>query len=73
LDVPEGAMVEYVITKNGASISDKARVLERAKDYDADYYVNKQVLPSVLKIIGPLGYGELDLKHGGRQTGLGAW
>lgn len=73
VDVPEGAMVEYVITKSGKTVSEKARILERAKDYDADYYVDKQVLPAVLKIIGPLGYGEADLKEGGRQTGIGAW
>ncbi len=71
--IEENAVVGYVITQKGKSISDKAVVAELAKDYDADYYVEKQVLPSVLKILGALGYDEEDIKTGGKQTGLGAW
>jgi DNA polymerase I len=62
-----------VITKTAKSISDKAELLEFAKDYDADYYINNQVLPSVMKILKELGYEEHDLKFGGKQQSLGSF
>lgn len=58
------------MTKKGNSISDKAELLEFAEDYDANYYINKQILPPVLKILKELGYKEDDLKFKGRQTAL---
>jgi DNA polymerase I len=74
-EIGVGSVLSYVITKNGKTISDKAELEEFVKegDYDADYYINNQVLPAVLKIIQELGYSEEDLVHGGKQTGLGAW
>lgn len=66
----KGSLIGYVITKNGNSISDKAELLEFAKNYDPDYYINKQILPSVLKILKELGYEEDELKSKGKQIGL---
>ncbi len=71
--VDEHALVEYVITKTGKTISEKAQLLELAKDYDADYYVNNQVMPAVLKILGALGVSEEDIKTKSTQKGLGEW
>lgn len=68
--VERGSVISYVITKKGASISEKAVPLEMAKDYDADYYINNQVLPAVMKILKELGYDEYGLKIGGKQKGL---
>lgn len=73
LDVPEGALVGYVVTRQGKTVSEKAQVLELAKDYDADYYVNNQVSPAVLKIVGALGYDKDSIKLKGQQTSLGSW
>ncbi|MBI4361029.1 ribonuclease H-like domain-containing protein [Candidatus Micrarchaeota archaeon] len=73
LDIPEGALVGYVVTRQGKSISEKAQVQELAKDYDADYYVNHQVSPAVLKIVGALGYDKDSIKLKGQQTSLGSW
>ena len=67
----KGAVIGYVITSRGASISDKAQVVDLAKDYDAEYYIERQILPSVLKILKELGYSEDDLKYKGSQKGLG--
>ncbi|VVB56834.1 DNA polymerase [uncultured archaeon] len=55
------------------SVSDKAEVLEYAKDYDPDYYIDHQIVPTVLKILKELGVEEEDLKRGGKQSGLGAF
>lgn len=66
-----GSVISYVITRKGKSISEKAEPLESAEGYDPDYYVNNQILPSVLKILKELGYDEYALKRGGKQKGLG--
>jgi DNA polymerase I len=68
-----GSMIGYVITKTGASISDKAEVVDFAKDYDANYYIEHQILPSVMKILKELGVSEDDLKFKGTQKGLGGF
>jgi len=68
-----GSVISYVITRSGGSISDKAELLEFAPNYDPQYYIDRQVLPSVMKILKELGYDEYELKHGGKQKGLGDW
>ena len=66
----EGAMVSYVITKHGNTISEKAELEEFAKDYDAEYYINHQVIPSTLKILKELGISVDELKGLGSQKKL---
>jgi DNA polymerase I len=70
MQMEKGSMIAYVITKNGKTISEKAELLDFAGDYDADYYVNNQVLPAVMKILKELGYDEYGLKVGGKQKSL---
>lgn len=71
IPVQKGSVISYVITRTGKSISEKAQLAEFATDYDADYYINNQVLPAVMKLLKELGYDEYDLKVGGKQRGLG--
>ncbi|MBS3070388.1 ribonuclease H-like domain-containing protein [Candidatus Micrarchaeota archaeon] len=78
--VPENAIIGFVITKEGKESSKskqkvylQSRLIELAKDYDPDYYVNHQVLPAVLRILGSLGFDEDSLKNKGKQTGLESW
>ncbi len=66
-------LVGYVVTSNGKTISEKAQVREMAKDYDADYYINKQILPAVLKILSELGVEEDDILTNSKQHTLGGW
>ncbi|MDD5317757.1 MAG: DNA-directed DNA polymerase [Candidatus ainarchaeum sp.] len=73
IQVEVGTMVGYVITRKGKTISDKAEPAESAKDYDPNYYIENQVLPSVMKIMKELGYDESDLKMEGKQSALGEW
>jgi DNA polymerase I len=72
-----GSMLSFIVTKgkDKASISDKAELEEFVEEgnYDADYYLENQVLPAVIKILAELGYSREDLLHGGKQTGLSAW
>ena len=70
-----GSVIEYIVTKSGKSISDRAELAEFVKEgnYDADYYISHQVLPAVIKIMQELGHSEDDLKHGGKQKTLQAF
>jgi DNA polymerase I len=65
-----GDQIGYVITRTGKSISEKAQIVELAKDYDADYYIDHQILPAVMKILKELGYDEDEMKKKGKQTSL---
>ncbi len=71
----QGDIVTYVVTKTGTSISDRARVVDFVQegDYDANYYVNNQVLPAVMRILEALGYSEDELKGLGKQMTLGGF
>ncbi len=75
LEFKPGNIVTYIVTKKGSSISDKARVIDFVEegDYDPDYYINNQVLPSVLRILEALGYSEDELKGLGKQMTLGGF
>ncbi|MGI0100648.1 MAG: DNA-directed DNA polymerase [Candidatus Micrarchaeaceae archaeon] len=66
----EGAVISYIITKHGSSISDRAELEEFAKDYDADYYINNQVLPATMRILKELNFNEEELKGLGTQKKL---
>ncbi|MBI5176592.1 hypothetical protein HY995_00730 [Candidatus Micrarchaeota archaeon] len=73
--VGEHEVIEYIISRQGKTVSEKALLFPMAKegDYDAEYYVNNQVLPAVLKILVALGVDEEDFKTKGKQKGLGEW
>ncbi|MDE1870710.1 MAG: ribonuclease H-like domain-containing protein [Candidatus Micrarchaeota archaeon] len=66
----EGAVISYVITRHGSSISDRAELEEFARDYDADYYINNQVLPATMRILKELNFSEEELKGLGTQRKL---
>ncbi len=72
IDIKEGDVVPYIITKKGASISDRAVLANLAEkgDYDPDYYINNQVLPAVMRVLEALGYSEQELKGLGKQMSL---
>ncbi len=62
--------IEYVITRKGRSISDQAKLVKYAEDYDSDYYIEKQIIPVTLRVLKVFGYTEGQLKGKGRQSGL---
>jgi len=71
-DVGPGTILGFVITKTGKSISEKAELEEYVAEgnYDANYYIENQIIPAVIKILRELGYSEDDLKEGGKQSSL---
>lgn len=70
--VHSGDTLQYVITKGKPKdkISDKAELLEYAKDYDADYYINNQIVPAALRALSVFGIIEEDLLGKSKQSGL---
>ena len=63
--------IDYVITRRGKTISEKAKLTKYADSYDPDYYVDSQVIPVALRVLKVFGYTEDQLKGNGRQSGLG--
>jgi DNA polymerase I len=68
-----GQIIKFIVTKGEGSISDRSYILKEYLDkeleYDADYYIDNQVLPAVEKIFEVLGYSKDELK-GKVQTTL---
>ncbi|MDP7506152.1 MAG: DNA-directed DNA polymerase [Candidatus Woesearchaeota archaeon] len=63
LPVGPGVLVRYVIKSGKEKISERARMPDEIEEdeYDAEYYINNQVLPSVEKIFEVLGYEKDDI------------
>lgn len=74
-EVGAGSIIGYVITKGTKMISQRAEPVEDVtiEDYDADYYIENQILPSVIRIMESLGYSKTYLKEGLKQEGLERW
>lgn len=70
--VGPGMVIMFVIKKGSGSISQRAEPFESVKisDVDPDYYVNNQIVPVAMRVLGVLGVTEDELKGEGKQTGL---
>ena len=64
-EIEPGTMIAYVEAKGPGSISERAVPVEDFKGmkYDADYYIEHQVLPAVMRIMEVLGYKGEDLRY----------
>ncbi|HIG92681.1 TPA: hypothetical protein HA234_00610 [Candidatus Woesearchaeota archaeon] len=71
--VVPGMVVEYVIVKGPGIIRERAKLPSEVGEgeYDADYYLNNQVIPAVSSIFLVLGYTEDQVFKDDSQTGLG--
>ncbi|MBI4141175.1 hypothetical protein HY485_05040 [Candidatus Woesearchaeota archaeon] len=58
--VEPGMILKFVIAKGTGKIRDKVRLVDESKqqDYDAEYYINNQILPAVERIFAVLGYSK---------------
>jgi len=68
--VDVGDKVGYVIVKGGGKISERARpyIAVSAKDIDFDYYLEHQIIPAVLRILGYFGVSEVQLKSAAKGS-----
>ncbi len=67
-----GSMIKYVVTQGSDIIRNRVKLPEEIKEneYDADYYINNQIIPSVERIFNVLGYTKEDLLETKEQTKL---
>ncbi len=72
ISVGPGSMISYVVTQGNDRVRDRAKLPEEVKagEYDADYYINNQVIPAVEKIFEVIGYSKDDLVESKHQKKL---
>ncbi len=68
-----GTTIQYVVTRGSGSISERAELMQFAKNYDKAYYLENQILPAALRALSVLGVTKDDLLGNAKQTGLGKW
>ena len=71
--IEAGTIISFVVVKGKGSIGEKAKIPTEVKDgeYDAEYYVDHQLIPAVASIFAVLGYNEETVFKESSQTGLG--
>ena len=71
-EVTPGDIISYVVTREGQRIRDKARLPEEVteQDYDAEYYIERQIIPAVEQIIELIGATKEDLLNNHTQGTL---
>ena len=67
-----GSIIKYVVTQGSDIIRNRAKFPEEVKEgkYDANYYIDNQVIPAVERIFNVLGYKKEDLLETKEQTKL---
>ena len=58
-----GSVISFVIDEGEGIIRDRAKLLNESKTYDADYYINNQIVPVVERIFEVLGIKKDLLMH----------
>lgn len=75
-DIKAGSMISFIVKSGEGMVRDRAYDVETFKKlgykYDANYYIDNQVLPAVMRILKGFGYSEEDLKFSkNKQMTLG--
>ena len=75
VNVGPGTMIRFVVMQGSDIIRNRSKLPEEVKgnDYDADYYINNQVIPAVERIFDVLGYRKEELLEKKDQTKLGGF
>jgi DNA polymerase I len=78
IKIRPGTVISYIVLKGDGRIGDRAIPFDEfdptKHKYDADYYIENQVLPAVERILKAFGYRAEDLRYQKtRQVGLSAW
>lgn len=64
-----GMIVEYIVTPGKGTISGRSKPASMAKEYDADYYIENQMMPAVMRVLDAVGTDEKELMM--KQSDLG--
>ncbi len=70
-----GSIIRYVVVQGPDRIRDRVKLPNEVKDgeYDPEYYINNQIIPSVGKILEVFGYNAEELAAEKTQKKLQAW
>ncbi|MBD3203868.1 hypothetical protein GF327_06215 [Candidatus Woesearchaeota archaeon] len=70
--IGKGDEVSYVIVKGAKRLSRRVRLADEVvkKDYDSDYYIEKQLVPAIIPFLKLIGYDQIDLFQGKKQVRL---
>ncbi len=73
--VSPGTIIKFIIVRGDKILRDRVKLPEECteQDYDSEYYVNNQIIPSVEKILNIFGYKKEDLAKSKSQSSLGDW
>lgn len=74
-DVGPGSRIRFIITVGKGLIRDKVKLPDEAtdEDYDAEYYIEHQIIPGVERIFGALGFSVDELIAKAAQSKLGSF
>ncbi|MBW2972827.1 DNA-directed DNA polymerase [Candidatus Woesearchaeota archaeon] len=75
LVVGPGSMITYVVTRGKGRIRDKVKLPDEIKqgDYDAEYYIDNQIIPGVERIFSVVNVKKEELMGKGSQSKLGSF
>jgi len=67
--VKPGSVIMYVVVEGKGSISERALPVEFAtiEEVDSEYYIENQIVPAALRVLGVMGVDERELRGGGTQ------
>src|SRR3989338_6445589 len=70
--ITPGMVIKYIVTQGSDIIRNRVKLPEEVKEneYDADYYINNQVIPAVERIFNVLGYTKENLLETKEQMKL---
>ena len=65
-DIKAGSIISFIVKNGDGMIRDRSYDVETFKNegykYDAEYYIDNQVLPAIMRILKGFGYTEEDLR-----------
>jgi len=75
-EAPIGSKIGYVIVDDGDLVSERARLIDflaEDEELDADYYIDKQVVPAAHRVLSYFGVDEDELAGRPSQASLREW
>ena len=75
INVGMGTLIKYIVVQGNDIVSKRSKIPEEVEEgeYDPEYYINNQVIPSVERIFNVLGYSKEELMESKDQSKLGSF
>ena len=75
INVGMGTLIKYIVVQGNEIVSKRSKIPEEVEEgeYDPEYYINNQVIPSVERIFNVLGYSKEELIESKEQSKLGSF